>query len=761
MATIRDVARLAGVSVATVSCHLSGSKPVKTETRIKIDHAIQELKYVPNTAARQLKKATTKTIGVILPDFNEHLYTEVFQGIVKFFQAQGIYVNVAFSQSNPNIEQRAFFNFAHQNVMGLLVISCQPQNREFFQLWQNSYRIPLVFCMHRVEGVHAGFICFDDRGSARHISSALLKAGYRRQFVLSSGERFSSEAAFLQGVQEAYADSGEQFPEAAHFIINGTKENAFKAAIEFTNVSTLPDAVLCTSSEIAKGAMEAFSALQLKIPEDMLLVTLGEESWNRSEHLAGVIYTTRNASTLGASAGRMLLEHVNAPEEHPLHEEQLTDRFQNQKFSPPPRRKTPAIARSTQTDLRILSFFAMYDGSQVAIQNILRIYEAETGMRVHFDRRGYRGIHNQALLNYLQHEAKYDGLLMDLPWKDAMIKINAVSKLDDLVERPDFPRDRILNCDSRNFYYKGSCYGLPIINGAQTLFYRRDLFEDADIKAAYYKKHNSLLRPPRTWAEYNRVAAFFTRSINPASPTEWGTAEIDDDVGALMGQNYGRFLTAGGSLYDAQGRFRLDTPQNRAAFEAAIAPHQYKYRRYSSCPNAIEDFCMGHTAMLLTFNDNAANFMRESINRNSIGQLGFALPPEGQNICAGWALGIHPQSPQREELYRLYKWMMRTDISYYYTILSGNTTCKLPYQNGEILDLYPWMALYPNGECAYFSRPQSSTVRSDVQVSNDLLEALFCDIIRRLVENKAPIGEILQDAQRMLMDQADIAPSID
>lgn len=757
MATIKDVARLAGVSVATVSCHLSGSKPVKTETRLKIDHAISELKYVPNAAARQLKKTTTKTIGVILPDFNEHLHTKVFQGIVKFFQSHGVYVNVAFSQSNPKIEQQAFFNFAHQNVMGLIVISCQPQNRDFFVSWQNSYPIPLVFCMHRVNGLEAGFICFDDRDSARHISSALLAAGYQNQIVLSRGKYFSSEAAFLQGVQDAHNAIGKSLPEEAHFITNGTKENAFKVAIEFTNVSSLPDVVLCTSTEIAKGVMEAFSALQLKVPDDLLLVTLSEESWNRSEHLSGAIYTTRNADMLGTSAGRMLLEHINAPEKYPLHDIQLTDRFQKRVFSPPPRTKPSKILRNTRSDLRLLSFFALHDGCQLSIQNILRVYEAETGTHVHFDRKEYSSIHDPALLNYLQYEAEYDAILMDLPWKDTLIKIDAVSKLDDLVERADFPHDRILNCDLRNFYFKGSCYGLPFVNGAQTLFYRRDLFEDAEIKAAYYKKYNTLLRPPRTWVEYNRVAAFFTRSLNPNSPTLWGISEVDDDVGALMGQNYGRFLTAGGQLYDAQGQLQLDTPQNRAAFEFAVVPYQYKCHSSTSTfingSIAIEDFCSGATAMLLTFNDTVTTILRESINRNPVGQIGFALPPEGANICAGWALAIHQNSPRREEIYQLYKWLMRTDTSYYYTILSGNTTCKLPYQNGEILDLYPWLALYPNGECNYFNRPQSSPVQSKIQASNIQLEMLFCDIIHKLVQNKAPIGDILQEAQRKLIEE--------
>ena len=753
MATIKDVARLAGVSVATVSCHLSGAKPVKPETKMKIEQAIRELKYVPNAAARQLKKANIKSVGVILPDFNEHLYTEIFRGIVKFFQSRRIFVNVAFSHSNAGLERQEFFNFAHQNVMGLIVISCQPQSQDFFEEWQRSYHIPIIFCMHEVRGAGAGFIGFDNFSSARHISAALLAGGLNKQIILSRDDRFSTEADFLHGVQSAYASVGRCFELPQRVITNGTKENAFKATIEVTNRPELPDAILCTSGEISKGVLEALSALKLSIPNDILVVTLGEESWNKSEHLAGVIYTTRNAANLGMSAAKMLLDHVDAPTATSLQSLLLPDRFLSRSISLPQRRRQSAPAIAPRASLRLLAFFGAHEGCQIAIENVLRIYEAETGVHVSTASETYSRIHDPHFLNWLAHDSDCDFMLMDLPWKETLIKIGAVSKLDDMIERSDFPRDRLLSCDFSSFFYKGSCYGIPIINGAQTLFYRRDLFENSAVKDAYYKKYNSVLRPPRTWHEYNRVAAFFTRSFNPASPTMWGTSEMDSDIGSLIAPNFSRFTAAGGCLANEKGELTLDTPANRVAFEITLEPFKFQkdngIRKSDITP--IGSFCLGETAMCITFNDSATKIL-DALNNNQIGQLGYAVPPEGHSIRAGWAAGINPRSAQREEIYRFFKWFMRTDISYYYTILSGNTICKPPYLNGEILNLYPWMELFPGGECNYSKRIAWCRSSGGAEISNVSLEQAFCDILIRLVKTDAPIETVLAEAQRRLTE---------
>ena len=75
MATLKEVAKRAGVSTATVSCCLSGARNVRAETKLRVQQAIEDLKYIPNAAARSLKKMQTNKLGVILPDLSDHFFS--------------------------------------------------------------------------------------------------------------------------------------------------------------------------------------------------------------------------------------------------------------------------------------------------------------------------------------------------------------------------------------------------------------------------------------------------------------------------------------------------------------------------------------------------------------------------------------------------------------------------------------------------------------------------------------------------------------
>ena len=97
MATIKDVARMAGVSIATVSNYLNQTKPVSKEVSAKIQEAVDALQYSQNLSAKNLKSRSYSDIGVILPNFDDPYYVQIFQGIESAFQNTSYYTNLAFS----------------------------------------------------------------------------------------------------------------------------------------------------------------------------------------------------------------------------------------------------------------------------------------------------------------------------------------------------------------------------------------------------------------------------------------------------------------------------------------------------------------------------------------------------------------------------------------------------------------------------------------------------------------------------------------
>ena len=89
MVTIRDVAKKAGVSVATVSCALNGTKQVRPETRSRVLEAARALDYIPNSSARNLKIASSKVIGVILTDIKSQFHVDIFNSLSSYLQQRG------------------------------------------------------------------------------------------------------------------------------------------------------------------------------------------------------------------------------------------------------------------------------------------------------------------------------------------------------------------------------------------------------------------------------------------------------------------------------------------------------------------------------------------------------------------------------------------------------------------------------------------------------------------------------------------------
>lgn len=96
MATIKDVAKLAGVSIATVSNYLNNTKPVSKAVSAKIKEAVETLQYSQNLPAKNLKSNSYTDIGVILPNFNDSYYVQLFQGIENFFKIQDIILTCLF-----------------------------------------------------------------------------------------------------------------------------------------------------------------------------------------------------------------------------------------------------------------------------------------------------------------------------------------------------------------------------------------------------------------------------------------------------------------------------------------------------------------------------------------------------------------------------------------------------------------------------------------------------------------------------------------
>ena len=155
----------------------------------------------------------------------------------------------------------------------------------------------------------------------------------------------------------------------------------------------------------------------------------------------------------------------------------------------------------------------------------------------------------------------YDFYTYDVPWLEYMVQNMCLADISSFIESDSFKKDQFFQSGFRNCQLNGRYFGIPVSGGTQLLFYRKDLFENRELQTEYQKRSLISLRAPRTWKEFNDVAAFFTRKENPASPTEYGASfagAIDEE---LAPEILIRLWACGGKLWDNYHRPTFHTKE--------------------------------------------------------------------------------------------------------------------------------------------------------------------------------------------------------
>lgn len=744
MATLKDVAKDAGVSIATVSCCLSGTRNVKPETRMKIMDSIEKLKYIPNSSARDLRSSSSNRIGVVLTDIDNTYHTEIFKGISSYFQRHDYTISVAFSNSLPDIECEKIDAFVSQNVSGLMIITCQPHNTAFFMNRLKNYNIPTVFIERRPDNIDFSFAGFDNYKTIYYITSTLLEKSYRSIALFTGNSNFSSEKECIHGFETAFRTLGIGSDCSYIFETDMSKEDAFKTAMTCLRSHPI-QAIITTSENIAYGVLEALYILGIKVPENVQFFTLSEESWNSTTKYPGVIHSSRTAFTLGREAAKLLADNISAPM---LFEEKtllFSDNLPNlQKKLPPPADFKPVtLTVSSEKKLHIL----MVDlATSHSIKLLSSQFTRETGIPIEFEI-----VRQNDLLKRISHDINssknyFDIYMYDVPWLEYMIQNSFVADITEFVRSDSFDLNKLFRQNMDNCCYDNSYYGIPIIGGAQIMFYRQDLFENHEIIKSFKNKYQISLRPPKTWTEFNGIAEFFTRKYNPESPTEFGTSVAGSMDEELAPEILIRLWAAGGNVWDKSYNVCLNTPENLKAFNNILNTIRYTEKSpfETSIQQTVTDFTDGKTAMLITYTEYAAQISKH-IHSNNIGRVGYKTLPGKSPASIGWNFGLNPFSYQTEAAYQYFQWLCQKQTSYYMTILDGQSPVIAPYHSHELLKLYPWLE-YTEESFNYCRKRNGPCRNKSLVIPQNKIETILCRVLHNVLDNNMTVEAALAAA---------------
>ncbi|MFP5284444.1 MAG: LacI family DNA-binding transcriptional regulator [Thermoanaerobaculia bacterium] len=265
-ATIKDVAREAGVSIATVSRVFSGKGPVQEDTRRRVLEVAGRLRYAPNAAARSLTTNRTGTLGVLLPDLYGEFFSEVIRGIDLAARKSGFHVLVSSSHSDRS-EVEAVLRALRGRVDGLIVMSPEAD----VQALQANLppTLPVVLLNCRVEGGGFESINIDNYGGALGMTRHLLGLGHRRVAFVQGAPGNHDAQERLRGYRDALHTYGGIWSEELEIPGDFGEESGHRAGAALLRLDPRPTAVFTANDAMAIGLLSALQEAGVRVPEDL------------------------------------------------------------------------------------------------------------------------------------------------------------------------------------------------------------------------------------------------------------------------------------------------------------------------------------------------------------------------------------------------------------------------------------------------------------------------------------------------------------
>ena len=270
MATVRDVAKLAGVSPITVSRVINNAGYISDETRRRVEEAIRQLGYVPNTLARSLRLRQTNTLALVLTDITNPFWTTVVRGVEDAASDAGFNV-ILCNTDESEVEQEKYLNVLLQKrVDGVLLVPVRC-TRETVQVILNQ-NVPLVILDRHIPGVEVDSVRCDTEGGGYDLVRLLLAKGHRKIAMLSGPKGVSSADDRVAGYQRALADAGLNLHNELVFYGEFTQASGYSMMKQALAVEPHLSAIFGGNNFITMGAFKSARDAGLRVPEDIAMV---------------------------------------------------------------------------------------------------------------------------------------------------------------------------------------------------------------------------------------------------------------------------------------------------------------------------------------------------------------------------------------------------------------------------------------------------------------------------------------------------------
>jgi LacI family transcriptional regulator len=271
-ATIYDVAREAGVSIATVSNAINGKGKISKKRRDEIFKIMERLQYQPSVIASALTGKRTYTVGMLIPDISNPFFAEIARAVEDQAHHSGYSVIIC-STDNKDERVERYIALLEQKSVDGIIVGTGIGNTEILSRLQKK-QIPIAMIAREASSLEVDTVVADDYVGGLLAARHLTELGHRRLAILSENLKVSSSRERIRGFKQGLQDAGIPFEDESIVICEYKVEEGRRGALELLQRSGAdrPTAIFCCNDLLAIGALQAAKELKVRVPDELSVV---------------------------------------------------------------------------------------------------------------------------------------------------------------------------------------------------------------------------------------------------------------------------------------------------------------------------------------------------------------------------------------------------------------------------------------------------------------------------------------------------------
>ncbi|MFI3200720.1 MAG: extracellular solute-binding protein [Eubacteriales bacterium] len=718
MITMKDVAQRAGVSVSTVSNIVNGVKSVNSEIVKKVEIAMNELGYIPNAKAQGLRSKKSNTIGVVIPDINDNIYSDILLGIENAASFADYTIQLYITGDIPELEITALTKLQNQQAEAIIISSCMPTDIKYIQTLINKH-IKVVFIRRKpLDFVEGSFVGIDEYSSIYNCIEYLSNNKIHSASLITLDANYSNENDSQRAFHDGCTKFGLTIVNIANLKLG--KEQSFKTTSWWMQSDKIPDVIITTNPKSKDGINAAINFFtNYKRPT---IIATDSSSWtiDINENIYDIL--TQNFYKLGMVACNKALDLINSPNKLSNESIILPCKTLHKKVDFP-------ILKRSQIKVLLLENSTSYATSILASK-----FSQNTNLDIEITTTTKMQNHNIDDFDILQIHQPFIKTLIQ---HDKIICLNNTILPEQLNQ--NFSNDVLQIYAKNNKDY----YAVPYIGDCQLLYYRKDLFDSMHLQRLYYETYKYDLSPPTSFKEYNQIAKFFTKEFNPDSPIEYGNI-ASGDTSSLVFNFFPRLWELLGYKTNnfsgvVNGMIKVVLTNLKETFR-----YSNKATIKFNQKQQIESLNNGSSAMMVSCQTVYLDYVNSQFT-SSNEKIYSTIIPNKYSVRTGYSLAIHKNSNLKEECISFFNWFLSDSVSLSNNLLGGTIPSSYVIQSNELSLSNPWL----NITCENIKH-SVDILNYNIGNSYSLYEVTLGKILQDFVNNIITIEQATIDIYNLL-----------